>query len=156
MVSDYGFKADDLRQGGVGDCWFLSALACIAERHDLVEKLFPDTSPHKSGGYRLKLFLDGEWQSILIDDRLPCTTKPRRPDHAVDTGLAFSRASNGQLWPCLVEKVYAKAHGSYKAISGGEIKEAFLDLTGAPIYTIDFDSDSLNLNWYCLYCDTPA
>jgi hypothetical protein len=34
------------------------------------------------------------------------------------------------------KKVYAKAHGSYKAISGGEIKEAFLDLTGAPVYTI--------------------
>ena len=47
-------------------------------------------------------------------------------------GLAFSRAANAQLWVCLLEKAYAKAHGSYRAISGGHIAEALLDLTGAP------------------------
>ncbi|CAE8612626.1 unnamed protein product [Polarella glacialis] len=25
VVSDFGFRAEDLRQGGVGDCWFMSA-----------------------------------------------------------------------------------------------------------------------------------
>jgi hypothetical protein len=44
----------------------------------------------------------------------------------------------------LIEKAYAKAHGSYKAISGGEIAEALLDLTGAPTQTIDFAARSFD------------
>jgi hypothetical protein len=35
-----------------------------------------------------------------------------------------------------VEKAYAKAHGSYHAISGGYISEGLLDLTGCPTETI--------------------
>jgi hypothetical protein len=171
VVSDYGFSAKDLLQGGVGDCWFLSALAVVAERHDLVAKLFADTTPTPSGCYNIRLFLDGAWRSILVhlaacalfdctvptpnrpraapppqvDDLLPCTARPRRPEHALDTGLAFSRAHGGQLWVCLAEKAYAKAHGSYRAISGGEIAEALLDLTGAPTATVSFDAPGFRL-----------
>jgi hypothetical protein len=106
-----------LHEGGIGDCWFLSALAVVAERHDLVARLFADTAPAPASGcYSLRLFLDGTWRSILVDDLLPCTTDPRRPDQVFDSGLAFSRAANCQLWVCLLEKAYAKAHGSYKAI----------------------------------------
>ena len=66
VVSDYGFSAKDLLQGGVGDCWFLSALAVVAERHDLIAKLFADTTPTPSGCYNIRLFLDGRWRSILV------------------------------------------------------------------------------------------
>ncbi|CAL1166266.1 unnamed protein product, partial [Cladocopium goreaui] len=48
-------------------------------------------------------------------------------------------ADGQQLWVPLLEKAYAKAHGSYQAISGGEIAEALLDLTGCPTESIDFD-----------------
>ena len=116
-------------------------LACsIAERHDLIAKLFKDTASNAAGCYNLRLFLDGQWQPILIDDRLPCTKDARRPEHVFDTGLAFSRAANSQLWVCLLEKAYAKAHGSYHAISGGWISEGLLDLTGCPTETIELDA----------------
>jgi calpain-15 len=97
IVSDFGFSAEHLRQGGVGDCWFLSALAVVAERHDLIAKLFKDTSSNGAGCYNVRLFLDGAWQPVLIDDRLPCTKDPRRPEHVFDSGLAFSRAANSQV-----------------------------------------------------------
>jgi hypothetical protein len=47
---------------------------------------------------------------------------------------------------CLLEKAYAKAHGSYRAISGGQIAEALLDLTGAPALTINFDEPGFSLD----------
>ena len=51
LVSDFGFRASDLKQGGVGDCWFMSALAVVAERHDLIAKLFVETSRNDSDTY---------------------------------------------------------------------------------------------------------
>ena len=72
----------------------------------------------------------------MIDDRLPVTDAPRRAELAFDTKLAFSRCGSDErgqmLWTSLLEKAYAKAHGSYQAISGGQVAEALLDLTGAP------------------------
>lgn len=151
IVSDFGFRAEDLRQGGVGDCWFMSALAVVAQRHDLVAKLFAvDTARNRAGCYCLRLFMDGAWSSIWLDDQLPVTDTPRREPLAFDTKLAFCRCGSAsgeqQLWASLVEKAYAKAHGSYQSISGGWVAEALLDLTGAPtemIYLGDdrFDSE---------------
>ena len=135
IVSDFGFRAEDLLQGGVGDCWFMSALAVVAERHDLIANLFAaDTARNAAGCYCLRLFLDGQWSSVVIDDLLPVTAAPRREQLAFDTRLAFCRCGSAsgaqQLWASLVEKAYAKAHGSYQAISGGWVAEALLDLTG--------------------------
>ena len=107
LVTDYGFSADDLMQGGVGDCWFLSALAVVAERHDLIAKLFESTAPSKDGKYAVRLFLDGAWRRVVVDDRLPCTSNPRRAERTFGTGLAFSRASNNQLWVSILQKAYA-------------------------------------------------
>lgn len=41
----------------------------------------------------------------------------------------------------MLEKAYSKSHGSYQAISGGWIAEAFLDLTGAPTLTYNLHND---------------
>jgi hypothetical protein len=160
VVNDFGFHAEDLRQGGVGDCWFLSALAVVAQRHDLIAKLFVDTTPARTTGcYALKLFLDGYWRTILIDDKLPVTAAPRRADLAFTSNLAYSRTGSvatgqQQLWVSLLEKAYAKAHGSYQSISGGHIAEALLDLTGAPTVSVDFSSASFSseLLWARLLC----
>ena len=137
IVSDFGFRAEDLRQGGVGDCWFMSALSVVAQRHDLIARLWAaDTARNAAGCYCVRLFLDGAWASTWIDDQLPVTSKPRREQLAFDTRLAFCRTASAtgeqQLWASLVEKAYAKAHGSYQSISGGWVAEALLDLTGAP------------------------
>ena len=59
-------------QGSVGDCWFLAALAVVAERgSELLRRnvLTPEFSSH--GHYIFRLFIDGKWQLLSVDDHLP-------------------------------------------------------------------------------------
>lgn len=50
-------------------------------------------------------------------------------------------AAGNVSWPAIIEKAYAKVHGSYARLSGGFISEAFYDLTGAPIERIHFHKE---------------
>jgi hypothetical protein len=255
------FSAQDLVQGTVGDCWFLSALAVVAERPDLIRRLFQQQLQQRSsstssssddlrnGIIRVNLFLDGIWSQVQMDNFLPCRIRGNDEDDddlqraleasllsmnggdnensnssnnnstilrnpykknknpninnqqytkfppassrndpnglsernrqimikttefidrdrkmkqqhgggglyrprllgfsnasrrslaqaqsqsqvAQTRDLAYSKAHKNQLWVPFLEKAYAKIHGSYQAISGGQIAEAFLDLTG--------------------------
>ena len=76
LVGPAGFRADDLVQGKVGDCWFLSALAVVAERSDLISRLFGTMSGmNEYGAVEVRLFVDGFWQNIVLDNFLPCTSR---------------------------------------------------------------------------------
>jgi len=118
----------------------------VAERADLIEKICGGHRELSADGrYSFKLFFDGDWREVVVDDYLPTQghgnrlpDSARREGGAVRGGLAYSKARHNQLWVPLLEKAYAKAHGSYDAIVGGWIREAMLDLTGYPCECLDF------------------
>lgn len=122
----YGISPNDVFQGGVGDCWFLSAVAVLAERFDLVQKVIQDSELSTTGKVTFNLFIDGLWRKIEVDSSLPCVSKDslKRSSKssaekvtdslAVDpdgSHLAYAKANHKQLWVPLLEKAYAKAHG---------------------------------------------
>ena len=138
----------DVVQGALGDCYFLSALSALAEDDAAVEALFPAHAPLQPrssararpsssaelspelclqrGIHVVRLCVQGHWRLCVVDDTIPCTP----PE---DGGRpAFSRAAGGELWPLLLEKAYAKSHGSYQAVVEGLAGEALSTLTGAP------------------------
>ena len=54
-------EPSDIKQGQLGDCWFMSALSCIAEFPDLVKKLFITQNYTRDGVYRVQFCKDGIW-----------------------------------------------------------------------------------------------
>ena len=127
-VFDEGPCPHDIQQGALGNCWFLSALAVLAERPELLKALYLNTSFNPSGAYLIKLCKDGLWKYIIIDDFLPCAQNKR---------IAYAQPKRKQLWVPLIEKALAKCYGSYESIASGQIYDGLSILTGMPVEKID-------------------
>ena len=125
---------NDILQGELGDCYFLSSLSALAEKPERIERLFDTPYYDPTGHYKIKMRNMGEMQEIIIDDFIPCT----------ETGeIAFSRSKTetdtrignkevAELWVILLEKAWAKKFGSYYSIDAGYNSDVLTDLTGAP------------------------
>ena len=104
-------EASDIKEGSLGDSWFLGAIASLAEHPTLIEKLFVNKLYNEEGVYRVRLCKNGEWQSVTVDDYFPCFPQG---------GPIFSTTTSpNTLWLLILEKAYAKLHGSYLALRGG-------------------------------------
>jgi len=122
----------DINQGEIGDCWFLAALANLAEDDDAFRRVVPDRQSFSSGSYcgmfRFRFFRFGEWVEVVIDDRLPTRNGE----------LIYLKAKDkNEFWSPLLEKAYAKLYGSYRALEGGLTIEAAVDFTGGIPEMID-------------------
>ncbi|KAJ8313093.1 hypothetical protein KUTeg_010466, partial [Tegillarca granosa] len=120
-----GVTRDDIKQGILGDCWFLSSCAAVSQRENFMKKIVPKDQPLYGYGYRgivhFRFWRFGEWVDVYIDDRLP----------TVGGKLVYGRCTDPtEFWVALIEKAFAKLHGSYEAIEGGQTMDALVDLTG--------------------------
>lgn len=120
---------------GLQNMQFLSALAAVATRQDLLLDLIVSDDHAEQGAYTMQVYKHGCWHQVVVDNQLPCLD---------EGGLAFASSSNlGELWPSFIEKAYAKVHGSYYALEGGSVGEALVDLTGGVVSKVYLDTD----NW---------
>eukprot|EP00054_Salpingoeca_dolichothecata_P008770 m.49733 g.49733 ORF g.49733 m.49733 type:complete len:845 (+) comp17946_c0_seq3:46-2580(+) len=126
IVSD-GIDPNDIKQGILGDCWLLCALAALAEFPDLIRRAFLNAS-NSAGVYDIVLYPEGQRQVFRLDDYFPCTP---------GEGPVYARNVGPELWVMLLEKAYAKARGQYSRLDGGLPYYAFLDLTGFPAVRYD-------------------
>ncbi|XP_014456305.1 calpain-10 isoform X3 [Alligator mississippiensis] len=115
-----------VKQGVLGDCWFLCACAALQKSKYLLSKVIPPGQPSWTdekyrGCFTCRIWQFGHWMEVTVDDRLPC----------LGGKLCFSQCQTEDVfWLPLLEKVYAKVHGSYEQLWAGQVADALVDLTG--------------------------
>lgn len=61
----------DIVQGSLGDCYFVSVLMSISTNKQELERIFITKTENSAGIYALKLLVNGEPKTIIIDDFIP-------------------------------------------------------------------------------------
>jgi hypothetical protein len=126
-------EPNDIDQGNLGNCYFLCALACLSEFPETIKAVFRCPQNHDLGIYRARMCKNGWWQIITMDDTLP--TARDKPVYAKN------REEPNELWVSIIEKAYAKLHGSYVAIKAGDPAMAMSDMIGGPYQKLKEHAD---------------
>lgn len=110
-------------QGTLGDNYFLTMVAALAQRGQTIPNLFHTKKYTHEGIFALKVYVKGRPEDVTVDDLFPIYNN--QPAFAKPT-------ADGGWWMPLLEKAFAKVHVNYEMASGGSHAEAARFLTGAP------------------------
>jgi len=132
-------RPEDVVQGSVGNCYFVSTIAAVVQTAPLfMKRLFVDLVKRDDdfGAHAVRLCVGGVWRIVIVDERFPVVGD----GFTYMTQLAFATSKRRQLFPQLLEKAFAKICGSYERLEGGRAKEALALLTGCPCEDLTFSS----------------
>lgn len=138
-----GIDPTDIVQGKHANCYFLAALAGLAEdaphkaHLQLGERIRDNylvTETNTAGCYAIEMAVDGEPLVVVVDDWFPFYLDKDGVEQ-----FCFSRNKAGELkdgegemWVQLIEKAWAKVCGSYEAAEMGTALEALNNIDGTP------------------------
>lgn len=138
------FAANDVNQGMLGDCYLLASLMGLAMQQPNVLKN-AITGPKSDGTYDVRLYKKSRGKfsaqtinvspSFIVDK----STQYEYYAHGGDT----DKAGNEELWVKLIEKAYAKMHGSFDKIDGGWEENALEALTRK-----EYDQNNFGGGWF--------
>jgi hypothetical protein len=128
--SDVMLDPNDIKQGALGDCWFMAAASTVAMfKGGKVRHRWQGRYDENKGIYEFKFYneVDFAEHRVLVDGRLPLRKlTPLKPGYRRGDGLPgdyriylCSSGTPGEVWPSLLEKALAKLYGGYDNIVGG-------------------------------------
>ena len=125
VIFEDTLKMFHIKHGRISLPYFYSVLSSLSIHYpSIFTKIILTKDYDEKGLYQVNLFVDGEYSSIIIDDYFPCIQ---------GTNVCFfTRPSNFQIWPLLIEKAWAKVNGGYLNIVNLWPGDLFKGLTGFP------------------------
>ena len=140
-----GVDADDIKQGLLGDCYFLSPLAAAARINPAkIRQLIRgpvDTQPGGARIYEVDLY-EGHWignpskRTVRVTDRFVSTAGG--DSRYAQPGDVAAGSTGGEIWVMLLEKAYAGMRGGYDKAHSGLMADGMTAVTG-----IDTDWESI-------------
>jgi len=137
LFPEDGPRADNVVQGALGDCWFISAMVICAtcpgdckKGENTVVNLF-EGSDLDIGLVVVRFYKYGKPIYVMVDDRLPVANGK--------TPIYGRNANSNVWWVALWEKAYAKLMGGYRNLDGGSIEYGLSDISGAPPSITKYD-----------------
>jgi hypothetical protein len=144
LTDDQGINSEDVDQGALADCYFLSSVASLAQ-------FAPETiyggkdatiqGPNDKGEYTVKLYIpDGKngTQRVSIQVKPSFLTKTIVKKNSKELNNSSTKSvlaqpnTEEEIWPLLLEKALAELEGSYSEITG---KKKQISLRGSEILT---------------------
>ena len=125
---------NDVRQGGIGNCYFHAALYEFAHIHPtLVQSGINRVLGTPADVYKYKVrFYNNSGNTVYETITLDLH---RGYNQAYLSRDYDSTIGEVEIWPQVMEAAYAQKHGGYSDIIGGNSSEAWKELTGFPATT---------------------
>jgi calpain-5 len=124
-------EASKFQLGMLGNCWFAATCSSLCQDRKAWNKVVPnwrdqnwddDNAPQKySGIFKFRLWVQGKFYEVVVDDRLP----------TIGNHLLFCHSkSTNEFWCALLEKACAKIAGCYEALASGHSADGLVHFTG--------------------------
>ena len=97
---------DLIKYGRVSLPYLYCVLSSLATHYPAIfNQIILTKEYNPEGKYEVRLYVDGEFKTIVVDDYFPCI---------LGTNVYyFTRPANFEMWPVLIEKAWAKVNGGY-------------------------------------------
>ena len=149
LWGENGVSVHDIRQGQIGDCWFLTAASAMVEVPGRLESVFVSEETNSTNGishngiYAINMYALMMPVTITIDDRIPLRK-------GTDRTLYANIGKDKSVWGPLFEKAFAKYHGSYEALVAGNPMIALNTISGSPGHSFNHDNYRIMELWAIL------
>lgn len=130
-------------QGHLGNCYYLSAITSLAEFKSNIKFIFQnhydknsnDFTFNKNGLISVIVYINGKQVNMLLDDYFPFVQIKGEDGNDLEwvLGLSILDGNSKNFWPILLEKAWAKANGNYGNIIKGNIPQAFYFISPSPV-----------------------
>lgn len=108
----------------------MAVLSSLAEYPERIMTMFANKEVNSAGIYMVKFYINGVETPVIVDDHVP-VRKNGQP--------AFASSKDEELWVCILEKAWAKLHGTFARTEGGLPCFAASHITGVPSESIKHD-----------------